>query len=165
MKTIGKPKPVKEESKKRRKKKTSRQIVEKKLDLLVREIVLSRDGACVCPPPESGHSNVPQSGHLFTRSKKSVRWDLYNCNKQCSSCNLIHEFNSHRYTLWFIHRWGLCKYEDLYHRAEKPSLLKVYELEELFEQLRLIREKQKQEPEWLPYFTQEEILSGAWRNK
>lgn len=156
---VAKPKPPK------RKRRTSRQIIEKNLDIIVREIVLARDPACVCPSPEKGHSNIEQCGHLFTRSKKSLRWDLYNTNKQCSSCNLLHEFNPHRYVVWFINRFGLCKYLELGRESEKPCLLKTYELEELFEQLKVVREKQKQESEWLPYFSQAEILSGAWRIK
>ena len=157
-----KPKPIKREKSKPRKKKTSRQIIEKKLDELVREIVLARDHACVCPSPEKGHSDVRQCGHLFTRSKKSVRWSLVNCQCQCSSCNLLHEFNPHRYVMSFIHKFGLCKYQELYRDAETPSLLKTYELEELYEQLSVIRERQKNEPEWLPYFSQKDIISGAW---
>lgn len=162
---IGKPKPEKKEKIKRKTKKTTRQVLEKKLDKLVREIVLARDPVCVCPSPNNGHSGVRQCGHLFTRSKKSVRWSLYNCNVQCSSCNLLHEFNSHRYTLAFIHKFGLCKYEELYRAAETPSTMKVYELSELIEQLTAILERQRTTPEWLPYFHQSDILSGAWRDK
>lgn len=162
---LSKPKPEKQDKTKKRKKRTSRQIIERKLDVLVREIVLLRDPACVCPSPQNGHSGVMQNGHLFTRSKKSLRWDLYNCNKQCSSCNLLHEYNPHRYVVSFIHKWGLCLYVDLYRESEKPSLLKTYELEELYDQLKEIQDKQKREPEWLPFFTQHEILSGAWKTK
>lgn len=41
----------------------------------------------------------------------------------------------------------------------------TYELLELLEQLRKIREKQVADKEFRPYYTQAEILSGAWELK
>lgn len=166
MNTLGKPKPEKEAKTKKRKKVSERKQLEKKLDLLCREIVLDRDVHCVCPPPSNGHSSVLQCGHLITRSKESVRWDLRNLNAQCSGCNLLHEYNPHRYTMWFIHKFGLCVYEHLFVDADKITKLQVYELQELYDQMKKIREKQlisalSGEP-FKPYFTQKEILSGAW---
>lgn len=163
MKTLGKPKPVKE---KKRKKASERKILERKLDSICREIVVDRDVNCVCPPPKNGHSTVIQCGHLITRSKESVRWDLRNMNAQCSSCNLLHEYYPHIYTNWFVSHFGQVEYAVLCDRAEKVEKMQLYELQELYDQLKKIREKQlicnlSGEP-FKPYFTQKEILSGAW---
>lgn len=146
-------------------KKTSRKTLETKLDKIVREIVLERDKECVCPAPNNGHSSVLQCGHLFSRAKKSLKWDLRNCSCQCSGCNLLHEYNPHRYTLAFIHLHGLCVYEELLKTSEVIYKYREYELEEMLEQLKLIREKQIANPEWKPYFKQADILSGAWVNE
>lgn len=108
-----KPKPVKTIKIKRRKKKTNKQVLELKADRLVREIVLIRDRSCVCPPPKNGHSAVMQPGHLISRGKKSLRWDLRNVHCQCSSCNLTHEFAPERYTQWFIEEFGAEEYAQL----------------------------------------------------
>jgi hypothetical protein len=47
----------------------------------------------------------------------------------------------------------------------KPGKLYPYELDELLEQLEAIREKQKEDAGFRPYFSQADILSGAWRTK
>jgi len=146
-------------------KKTSRKTLETKLDKIIREIVLDRDSECVCSAPNNGHSSVMQCGHLFSRAKKSLKWDLRNCSVQCSSCNLLHEYNPHRYVLAFIHKHGLCVYEELLKTSEVVYKYREYELEEMLEQLKLIREKQIANPEWKPYLRQQDILSGAWVNE
>lgn len=149
-----------------RKVRSERQNLVKLLDMICREIVLQRDGRCVCAAPSKGHSGVRQCGHLVSRTKESVRWDLYNTNEQCSSCNMLHEYNPHRYVVWFIGAHGESRYLDLTTRAEQVSKLQVYELRELYEQLQKIRYKQLEtendEAPFKPYFTQQEIMSGAW---
>lgn len=162
-----KPKPIKVLRVKVKKKRSERQNLVKALDMICREIVLARDGHCVCAAPSKGHSDVRQCGHLVTRSKESVRWDLYNLNEQCSSCNMLHEFNPHRYVVWFMGYFGENQYLSLTARAEEVSKLQVYELRELYEQLQAIRRKQldlqDDGTEFKPYFTQQEIMSGAWK--
>lgn len=154
---ITKPKP--------KNKKDERKSLVKKLDEICREIVLARDVICVCPPPNNGHSQVLQCGHLITRSKLSVRFDLLNLSCQCSSCNLVHEFMPHRYINWFIGAFGLDKYLSLCEVSEKVVKMQIYELQELYEQFQAIHNKQAEDKDFLPRFTQAEILSGLWRNK
>ena len=158
-----KPKPVKQVKEKRKyRKKTAKQKTEQALDAIVKEIVLARDNGCVCPSPESGHSNVRQPGHLISRRARTLRWDLRNVSEQCSSCNLIHNVRPEYYTKWFIESFGQENYAKLVEDG-KPGKLYPYELDELLEQLKLIREKQLSDPKWKPYFSQKDILSGAWR--
>jgi hypothetical protein len=138
------------------------------LNEIVREIVFLRDGHCVCPAPENGHHFILQPGHLISRGAKSVKWDLYNVNTQCKSCNLLHEHRPEIYTNWFIKKFEQERYDRLVKdsappRANEPKQLYLYEMGELYDELKLILEKIKENPEWKPRFTQEEILSGAWR--
>ena len=159
---IAKPKPVKREKKKKKpvKKVSSRGSLIKTAHAIMRDIVIARDGHCVCPAPENGHSDILQAGHIIPSTKSGVRFDLYNVHCQCMSCNGRHEHYEYYYVNWFLEKFGMIKYIDICGRAD--GLLKNYEIEELIVQLGLIRERQKREPEWLPYFTQPEVLSGAW---
>lgn len=125
-----KPKPEKKEKKKTsRKPKNPKQVLEARADRLVREIVILRDSRCVCPPPEKGHSDVLQPGHLITKVKKSIRWDLRNVNCQCSSCNMLHEHYSERYTSWYISEWGKEDYMKLVEDGYSIMKIGVQELE------------------------------------
>lgn len=162
---LGKPKPEKVLSPKRRKVKTERQLIEIQLDAVTREIVLDRDEFCVCPAPKNGHSNVMQPGHVISRKNRSVRWGLINVNKQCSSCNLLHVWKPEIYISWFIARWGGEKFFAMVSESREVRKYQTYELLELLEQLRKIREKQIADKEFRPYYTQAEILSGAWETK
>lgn len=164
IRVIPKPKPVKIKHKKR-KVKTSRQLLELQLDQIVREIVLARDSGCVCAPPKNGHSIILQPGHLISRKNKLTRWDLYCVNCQCSSCNLLHNYKPEIYTQWFLEKWGVETYTALVFEARGVGKYQEYELIELLEQLRKIRQKQIEDLTFKPYFTQKEILSGAWEKK
>lgn len=125
------PKPSRPTKPKKRKKKTPRQQLERQLDAVVREIVLKRDGRCVV----CGKTTNLQCGHLITRTKRGVRWDLKNCNVQCAGCNFYHEHNPHPYTHWFIQRYGLPEYESLYARSEAIGKFTLDELETMLIEL------------------------------
>lgn len=163
---LAKPKPIKEAKvRKPRKKKSSRQLYERELDTLVRSIVLLRDKFCVCPAPKNGHSVVMQPGHLITRGKESVKWDLRNVHAQCSGCNLTHEFRPERFTNWYIQRFSADSYVQLVADSEEVCKLSIDELMELRTQLTEIHELLKKDKSFRPYFTQKQILTGEWRNK
>lgn len=160
-----KPKPVKViKAKKKTKKVSSRGALISQAHALVRDIVISRDTGCVCPAPDRGHSNVMQAGHLIKSTKGAVRFDLYNVHCQCSSCNSRHVHHEKYYTKWFVEKFGCEEYVRLCNVSDGIGL-KNYELEELIVQLKLIRERQIEEKEFKPYYTQAEILSGAWSKK
>lgn len=97
-----KPKPQK-------RKKTDRKRLISALDKIVSKIVIWRDGQCV----QCGTTNRLTNGHLITRSCYSVRWDLRNCNCQCSGHNFAHENHPEYYTDWYIKRFGVADYEEL----------------------------------------------------
>lgn len=90
-------------------KKPTRKTVVKALDTIVSLIVRKRDKRCV----QCGTTENLTCGHLITRSKYKVRWNLQNCHAQCRNCNLSHEYNPHPYIEWFITRFGLQTYKDL----------------------------------------------------
>lgn len=159
------PKPAKEIKTKRRKKKGGRQLLEIQLDSIVREIVLARDESCVCTPPKNGHSSVRQPGHVISRKNRSVRWGLNNVYCQCSSCNLLHVYKPEYYISWFIARWGGDKFYSMVQDSRVVVKYQTYELLEMLEQLRKIRERQVADKDFRPYYTQAEILSGAWATK
>jgi len=165
---LGKPKSVKSIKQEKSKRKPVRKISSrgtliKKAHSIMRDIVIARDGGCVCPAPESGHSKVLQAGHIVPSTKSGVRFDLWNVHAQCSSCNGRHKHFEYYYVDWFVNKFGKEQKLRIGRDADR-DVLKTYEIEKLIEQLSLIRERQKREPEWLPYFTQAEILSGTWNS-
>lgn len=141
-----------------------RKALERLCDFIVREIVIKRDRFCVCPAPKDGHTNVLQCGHLITRSKESVKWDLWNCSCQCSACNGRHENFWFYYDNWFKREFGQEQRDRLGVDAERSWKLTIDELENLCDELTAIRQRQEIDKDFVPRYTQEEILLGTWRN-
>lgn len=158
---LSKPKPEKRVKTRRSKFVSERKSLVKKLDDIVREIVSFRDSFCVIPG--QSHTGVLQCGHLVTRARLSTRWDLYNCQRQCSSCNLKHEFYPEIYTQKFITQFGLIAYRQLVNHSCVISKYTIEELETLLFELTEIRKRQEDNPNFKPYFTQQSILSGTWK--
>jgi hypothetical protein len=164
-----KPKPVKaikaSKPRKPRPKKSSRQLLEVELDRLIRSIVFLRDGFCVTPMPEKGHSLVRQPGHLVTRSKRGVKWDLWNVNEQCSSCNMRHSLPNQwvYYDTWFIQHFGEGERLRVDADANEKYDLSIDDLMELRSQLTEIHARQQEDKTFKPRFSQKEILSGEWK--
>lgn len=140
-------------------------VLDKLLNETVRDIVFLRDGFCVCPAPEHGHGSKRNPGHLITRSKKSVKYDLRNVNFQCDSCNSLHEYYPERYTGWFVNTFGLDAYNDLCADSGEVVFMTVLETEEMLRQLTAIHSRQLEDKTFKPRFSQKEILSGMWRTK
>ena len=164
-----KPKPARKvKTKKPVVKVSSRGSLIKTAHSIMRDIVLDRDLRCVCPPPAKGHSGARQAGHLIKSTKGKIRFDLMNVHEQCSACNGRHNNYEHYYVDWFISKFGADEYHRLCADAEGVGL-KTYELEELIAQLKEIRRKQVAATlmgeTYKPYYTQADVLSGAWRLK
>lgn len=154
MKQIGKPKPPR---------KVSRGLLVRKAHALVREIVMLRDKGCVCPPPKKGHSGARQAGHIIPSTKGGSRFSLWNVHEQCSACNGRHSHPNdyHVYQGWFQDKFGHEAW-DAVREESKNEGLKSTELQELLLQLEEILEVMDKFPEYKPYFSQNEILSGEW---
>lgn len=160
-----KPKPIKVIKRKPRKKKTNRQTLERQADFLMRDIVLKRDQFCVCPAPKNGHTDVLQCGHLITRGRGSVKYDLRNCNAQCSGCNARHEHFAEIYTSWFIREFSVETYQTLVENSEIVKKLSVEELQILCNELAAIKARQEIDKDFKPRYSQVEILNGTWRKE
>lgn len=85
-------------------------------DDLVREIIFLRDDKCITCDKRQSNEKL-QVGHLITRGVHSVRWDLKNCNAQCSGCNLRHESYPEYYFTAFVNKYGSGELEWLQKRA------------------------------------------------
>jgi len=115
--------------------KLTRKGLVRALDEEVRRLTKLKGNKCVC----CGTTQNMTCGHLITRAKYSVRWDLQNCWPQCASCNLRHEYDPHLMTSWFIDWCGLDAYKALVKRSNKVSRKSDKELKELLEELKLIK--------------------------
>lgn len=161
-----KPKPTKKEKKSKKfvKKVSSRGALIKQAHAIMRDIVIARDEKCVCPAPEHGHSHVLQAGHIVPSTKPGVRFDLYNVNLQCHSCNGRHVRYEYYYVNWFLNHFGKEVHDRICEDADRGTL-KTYEVEEIIVQLQAIKDRQLEDKGFVPRFTQQEILSGLWRTK
>lgn len=144
-----------------------RKALEIVLDGVVREIVLKRDRFCVCPAPAKGHSDVLQCGHLITRNRESVKWDLWNCSCQCSSCNMRHSTSTgwQYYDGWFIREFGREERLRIESDSRISRKLSVEELETLVRELTAIKARQEVDKDFVPRYSQAQILSGQWRKE
>lgn len=87
-----------------------------RLDKLVSQIVRLRDGKCV-----TCDSTINQQcGHYISRVFVNVRWDLRNCNCQCSACNVSHEQDPVPYTQWIQNIYGWDVWHELSKKAHDP---------------------------------------------
>jgi hypothetical protein len=118
-------------------KKPSRKTIVRKLDALVKEIVIARDGKCIV----CGTTQNLTPGHLFSRVAYSTRWDLDNVYAQCLNCNFRHESDPYPMIQAVcskqmtdhpaVDEW----LDDLHRKYVTPHKYKTYELEELYNEL------------------------------
>lgn len=166
-----KPKPEKKAKGKPRKKKTPRQIIVRDLDTLVREIVFYRDPQAaplsyqITDAYEYAvkHSGVDQPGHIISRAKIAVRWDLFNVHKQDANDNLLHEYYPEVYTQWFISNFTPLEYQRMVNDSRVITKYSMDDLETLYIELVEIQKWQEATGK-KAYFSQKDILSGEWHN-
>jgi hypothetical protein len=113
--------------------KTTRKGWVRKLDKLVKEIVIKRDGKCIV----CGTTQNLTPGHLFSRVAYSTRWDLDNVYAQCLNCNFRHESDPYPMTEAVKAKQYYPKtfLEDLHRKYVTPVKYKTFQLEELYNQL------------------------------
>jgi len=169
------PKPARPPKGKKRKKKTPRQLIVRDLDNLVREIVFARDPESVplvykevldmngAVEYSVNHYGVPQPGHIISRGKKTVCWDLRNVHKQDMSDNLLHEYYPEVYITWYIQTFGLDEWNDLLNDSRRLWKYSMDDLETLHYELTEVQKWQEATGK-KAYFSQKDILSGEWRN-
>jgi hypothetical protein len=124
--------------------KISRKGLVRKLDAIVKEIVIARDGRCIV----CGTRSNLTPGHLFSRVAYSTRWDLDNVYAQCLSCNFRHESDPYLMMEAVKYEWEEHeeqefvsvddiddKMEDLHRKYVTPHKYTTPQLEELFIEL------------------------------
>ena len=113
--------------------KPSRKNLIRRLDALLRKIVLERNPYCVLAA--SNCSTVLQAGHIFSRSHYATRWDLDNVWTQCSSHNLLHERDQWPFFYWFQSEFGKKEFEELRAKHYQLTHYKSSDLLALLDQL------------------------------
>jgi hypothetical protein len=99
------------------------------LDELCSIIVRLRDRQCVICGSQNGMTN----GHFIHRNDYSLRWNLTNCNCQCSRCNGIHEIDTDPYERWMMETYGsdiidiLQDMRIAHQRFDKYDLYNIYQ--------------------------------------
>lgn len=142
---IGYPKP---EKKKKRKSKSAseRSKLIKECDRLVTDILFTtRPHECVtCHIRQErfhpiNNSYGLQCGHYITRTVFPLRWNLKNCNLQCSRCNFNHENNILPYTIYMVKTYGedtLQEFDLLVREyKQKAKTMPTTEIREIYQQL------------------------------
>jgi len=62
-----------------------------------------------------------QCGHFVSRVRLATRWDLENCNVQCSACNVLLRGNAVGYARWLENRYGPSIFAALDERSRVPT--------------------------------------------
>jgi hypothetical protein len=108
----------------------------KKCDVLVSLIVRNRDRQCVTcvflgkyPKTIKQPVKILQCGHLFSRKYGNTRFDLTNCYAQCAGCNKRHVYDTTSYTDWFITKFGVETWRELYQKTRVHKIWRIWELE------------------------------------
>ncbi len=123
--------------------KITRKGLEKKLDLLVKEMAFARDGFCVTCPlwkeirPDFIGSSIFQPGHFITRGAHNVRWDLRNVYQQCKTCNFLHEHHPEVLANYVLNTLGVEGFERLVFDGNQYKKFLMPELEELYQSLQV----------------------------
>ena len=107
----------------------------------IREICLLRYPYCVVCGKKDG---VLQAGHLIPKKRsEAVRYDLSNVFTQCPRCNFIHIHNPHPFIQWFLREYGQKIYDALVEKSKLVVHNKMWELDEIHEDLKQILETEK----------------------
>jgi hypothetical protein len=118
----------------------SRKGIVKKLDKVVSDIVILRDGKCVV----CGSTSTLGAGHIFSRKAHNTRWDMSemgNVHCQCWPCNLRHVRDQYPYFQWYINKFGQTRFDQLRREFKTTRKYKTFELIELWAELVKILDK------------------------
>jgi len=98
----------------------------------IKKIKLLEYNKCVL----CGSKHNLELGHVFTRSYKSTIFEMDNNFIQCKTCNNYHEIDPNIYYNWVKLEIGNKRFEELQSKTRTLKKWKVYELEELMNQLK-----------------------------
>lgn len=74
---------------------------------------------------------VITNGHLIKRGKKIHLFSELNCHALCGGCNKLDNYDHDIYVNWFIRKYGLEAYQELYDTKEILFQIKRNYLEEI----------------------------------
>jgi hypothetical protein len=110
---IMKLKPVKEKKKKKKRSKSERKTLEALLWKLTADFVKKRDACCVT----CGATEGLTISHWIKAGKQQLRYDVTNCNCQCSTCNNTHNYYTYHYDNYMLRTYGTIELIKLTERA------------------------------------------------
>lgn len=114
--------------------KISRKGLIKKLDHLVTQILLKKEGKCVI----CGSKEQLGAGHIFSRTHLATRFDIEdrgNVHIQCWPHNFKHSnYSTYEYNTWYVKKFGQKAFDDLYQRWNQVTKLKDFQLQILREE-------------------------------
>lgn len=89
----------------------SRKSLVKKIDSVVFKIICLMFPACV----ECSSVDRPTTGHVLSRRSYATRWDFRNIFRQCWPCNYKAAMTAAAsYHLWYVKRFGVEAFDELY---------------------------------------------------
>ena len=104
-----------------------------KLDKCCSDLVHERDLCQKC-----GGFNSLQTAHIFSRSLRSVRWDLDNLLLLCAKCHFWAHKNPILFTEFVRYYYSEYKYEQLKLKATMIKKWTLCEMQELLNQLQAV---------------------------
>jgi hypothetical protein len=110
----------------------TRKGIKDALDVVTSLLVRARDGRCVT----CGTTENLECSHYFKRRFLATRWDLRNCNAQCSTENQEHNVNPFRYRAYMVERIGEDGLDELFALRNSVWRPSDDELRELLEDYR-----------------------------
>jgi len=115
----------------------------KTLDSLSRECAIQKYGSECAYCRKRSPLNVH---HIFSRSKKSVRWDMDNLIVLCAGCHTLGNNSFHKNPIesieWLKEKRGITWYQKLRLKANQISK-PDYNLEKLYLEIELQKQKDK----------------------
>ena len=103
-----------------------------KLDKICSDII-RLNPCCNCSEPDRIKI---QCAHIFSRSYRSVRWDLPNLLPLCASYHFYMHRNPVLFGEFVITHLGSAEYSELKRKARKIYQWKIFEMEDLLDHLK-----------------------------
>jgi hypothetical protein len=118
-------------------KKQTRKSLVTKLDTVFSQYIRRKDAvneiATCVTCGKKDHWSKLQNGHWASRKHYSTRWDEYNCNVQCSGCNVFRAGEIYLYTKYLCSKYGENFPEELYIKSQKSVKFADVDLIEMIE--------------------------------
>jgi len=138
-----------------------RKVLVKALDKLTGQFVRFRDKECVIcrdDPENATGDRILDPGHIISRRFYATRWDIThngNVHVQCRKHNMLHgsfsgaykgkdgmrkgnwikEADTVPYYIWYIKKFGVEDFEEMYNRAHQITKYSVSDLQNKYDEM------------------------------